>query len=376
MLLPDRELLDGPSHLCSVNPLFFLRYIVYNQEEIIRNRGKMKEFRRRIIQVLLLISLMIAFGTAGYMVIEGWNFLDSLYMTVTTLTTVGYREVHEPSSRGMVFTIVLIVSGVGTVLYALTIGARVIIEGELREIFGRKKLEKMLRELSGHYIICGYGRMGKIIARELREEKVKFVVIEKDPEALDGAEGTLALKGDATHDEVLKETGIHKARGLISVLPTDAENLFVVLSARVLNPNLFIVARAIEEGSEQKLLRAGATKVVSPYHIGGLRMAHTVLKPTVVDFLEFATRSGNLELQMEEIQIQEGSSLIGLTLEECGIGKELGVIIVAIKQQTGETRFNPTFRSTVRVGDTLIALGERSRLESVEEMAKGKGAGS
>ncbi|HYB19936.1 MAG TPA: NAD-binding protein [Thermodesulfobacteriota bacterium] len=336
----------------------------------------MKEFRRRIIQVLLLISLMIAFGTAGYMVIEGWNFLDSLYMTVTTLTTVGYREVHEPSSRGMVFTIVLIVSGVGTVLYALTIGARVIIEGELREIFGRKKLEKMLRELSGHYIICGYGRMGKIIARELREEKVKFVVIEKDPEALDGAEGTLALKGDATHDEVLKETGIHKARGLISVLPTDAENLFVVLSARVLNPNLFIVARAIEEGSEQKLLRAGATKVVSPYHIGGLRMAHTVLKPTVVDFLEFATRSGNLELQMEEIQIQEGSSLIGLTLEECGIGKELGVIIVAIKQQTGETRFNPTFRSTVRVGDTLIALGERSRLESVEEMAKGKGAGS
>ena len=336
----------------------------------------MKEFQRRIIHVSLLISLMIAFGTAGYMVIEGWNFLDSLYMTVTTLTTVGYREVHEPSSRGMVFTIVLIVSGVGTVLYALTIGARVIIEGELREIFGRKKLEKMLRELSGHYIICGYGRMGKIIARELREEKVKFVVIEKDPEALDGAEGTLALKGDATHDEVLKETGIHKARGLISVLPTDAENLFVVLSARVLNPNLFIVARAIEEGSEQKLLRAGATKVVSPYHIGGLRMAHTVLKPTVVDFLEFATRSGNLELQMEEIQIQEGSSLIGLTLEECGIGKELGVIIVAIKQQTGETRFNPTFRSTVRVGDTLIALGERSRLESVEEMAKGKGAGS
>ncbi len=332
----------------------------------------MKELRTRIVQVFLLITFMIAFGTAGYMVIEGWNFLDSLYMTVTTLTTVGYREVHQPSSRGMVFTIILIVSGVGTVLYALTIGARVIIEGELREIFGRKKLEKMLRELSGHYIICGYGRMGKIIAKELREEKVKFVVIEKNPEALDGEQGTLTVKGDATRDEVLIETGIHRARGLISVLPTDAENLFVVLSARVLNPNLLIVARAIEDGSERKLLRAGATKVVSPYHIGGLRMAHTVLKPTVVDFLEFATRSGNLELQMQEIQIQEGSKLIGQTLEECGIGRDLGVIVVAIKQQTGDTRFNPTFRSTVGTGDTLIALGERSKLKFVEEMARGK----
>jgi voltage-gated potassium channel len=333
-----------------------------------------EELRNRIIKVLSLISLMIAFGTAGYMVVEGWNFLDSLYMTVTTLTTVGYREVHELSSRGRVFTIILIVSGVGTVLYALTIGARVIIEGELRQIFGRKKLEKILRELSGHYIICGYGRMGKIIAKELREEKVKFVVIEKNSGAMDEAEGVLTLKGDATHDEILKEAGIDRARGLISVLSTDAENLFVVLSARGLSPNLLIVARAIEDGSEQKLLRAGATKVVSPYHIGGLRMAHTVLKPTVVDFLEFATRSGNLELQMEEIQIQEGSRLIGLTLEECGIGRELGVIIVAIKQLTGDTRFNPTFRSIVGAGDTLIALGERSRLKLVEEMARGKGA--
>jgi len=165
---------------------------------------------------------------------------------------------------------------------------------------------------------------------------------------------------------------VDRASGLISVLPTDAENLFVVLSARGLNPQLLIVARAIEEGAEQKLLRAGATKVVSPYHIGGLRMAHTVLKPTVVDFLEFATKSGNIELQMEEIQIQEKSGLIGLTLEECGIGRDLGVIIVAIQQATGDTRFNPTFRSTVKAGDTLIALGEKSKLQRVEEMAAGK----
>ena len=233
-------------------------------------------------------------------------------------------------------------------------------------------MDKLIRGLRGHYIICGYGRMGKIIAKELADEGASLVVVEKRPGEREEFEGILVVKGDATRDEILKEAGIERAKGLISVLSTDAENLFVVLSARGLNPGLLIVARAIEEGSEQKLLRAGATKVVSPYHIGGLRMAHTVLKPTVVDFLEFATKSGNIELQMEEIQIQEGSALIGLTLEECGIGRDLGVIIVAIKQTTGDTRFNPTFRSRVAAGDTLIALGERSGLKAVEEMARRK----
>ena len=267
--------------------------------------------------------------------------------------TVGYREVHDLSQRGIIFTIVLLVGGVGTVFYALTKGAQVILESELNQIFRRKRLDKLIRGLNEHYIICGYGRMGKIIAKELADEGASLVVVEKRPGASEEFAGILVVRGDATRDEVLKEAGIERAKGLISVLSTDAENLFVVLSARGLNPSLLIVARAIEEGSEQKLLRAGATKVISPYHIGGLRMAHTVLKPTVVDFLEFATKSGNIELQMEEIQIQEGSGLIGRTLEECGIGRDLGVIIVAIKQTTGDTRFNPTFRSTVAAGDTL-----------------------
>lgn len=306
------------------------------------------------------------------MAIEGWNFLDSIYMTVITLTTVGYREIHELSPKGTLFTIFLIVGGVGTVLYALSTGARVILEGELREIFGRKRLEKKIKELRDHYIICGYGRMGKIISRELQAEGVKSVVIEKAPGSLEEREDLPVLLGDATRDNILKEAGVERAKGLISVLPTDAENLFVVLSARGLNPNLLIVARAVEEDAEQKLLRAGANKVISPYHIGGLRMAHTVLKPTVVDFIEFATKSGNIELQMQEINIEEGSSLIGLTLEECGMGRELGVIIVAIKQSTGDTRFNPTFRSTIKAGDTLIALGEKAKLRAIEEMARGK----
>lgn len=310
----------------------------------------MGDLRKKLIQVLALTVLIITFGTAGYMVIEGWNFLDAIYMTITTLATVGFQEVHELSLRGRLFTIFLIFGGVGTVLYALSTGARVILEGELKEIFGRKKLEKRIKELKDHYIICGYGRMGKIVSKELQTEGVKFVVIEKTPANLEEKEDVLLLRGDATRDNVLREAGIERASGLISVLPTDAENLLVVLSARGLNSMLLIVARAAEEDSEQKFLRAGATKVISPYHIGGLRMAHTVLKPTVVDFIEFATRSGNIELQMQEIFVQEGSNLVGLTLEECGIGRDLGVIIVAIKQSTGDTKFSPTFKSTIKPG--------------------------
>ncbi len=331
----------------------------------------MGDLRKKLIQVLALTVLIITFGTAGYMVIEGWNFLDAIYMTITTLATVGFQEVHELSLRGRLFTIFLIFGGVGTVLYALSTGARVILEGELKEIFWRKKLEKRIKELKDHYIICGYGRMGKIVSKELQTEGVKCVVIEKTPANLEEKEDVLLLRGDATRDNVLREAGIERASGLISVLPTDAENLLVVLSARGLNPMVLIVARAAEEDSEQKFLRAGATKVISPYHIGGLRMAHTVLKPTVVDFIEFATRSGNIELQMQEIFVQEGSNLVGLTLEECGIGRDLGVIIVAVKQSTGDTKFSPTFKSTIKPGDILIALGEKSKLKTVEEMARG-----
>ncbi len=231
-------------------------------------------------------------------------------------------------------------------------------------------MEKKIKALQNHYIVCGYGRMGRIIGRELRAEGVSFMVIERNPDTPVEHEDILLLRGDATQDAILKEAGIERAKGLIAVLSNDAENLFVVLSARELSPGLLIVARAIEEDAEKKLLRAGATKVISPYHIGGLRMAHTVLKPTVVDFIEFATKSGNLELQMQEVPVQEKSSLVGLTLKECGIGENLGVIIIAVKRKTGETKFNPTGRSMVQAGDTLIVMGEGPRLRDFEEMAR------
>ncbi len=322
---------------------------------------------------LALIIIVIAFGTAGYQLIEGWNFLDALYMTIITLTTVGYREVHELSSRGMIFTIVLLMVGVGTFLYALSAGAKIILEGELQELFGRKRLEKKIKELKGHYIVCGYGRMGKIICRELKAKNVPFVAIERNGDFLNNRlDDFLGISGDATNDDILREAGIERAKGLISVLPNDALNLYVVLSARELNPDLHIVARAGEEGSENKLLRAGADKVVSPYHIGGLRIAHTILRPAVVDFIEFATKTGNIELQMEEVTIPEGSSMADKSLDQCGIGRELGIIIVGIKRHTGEMRFNPTSRSTIKAGDTLIALGEISKLKVLENMSRDK----
>lgn len=314
---------------------------------------------------------MISFGTVGYTVLEKWDFLDSLYMTIITLTTVGFKEVHDLSDNGKIFTIALIVGGVGTMLYVLRIGAQLILEGELQEIYGRKRLEKRLKELKDHYIVCGYGRMGKIIARELRHEDLDFIVIEKNHTTLD-EEDLLIIEGDATKDELLKKAGIEKAKCLISVLPTDAENLYVVLSARGLNPDLMIVARAGEEGSEQKLLRAGADRVVSPYYIGGLRIAHTVLKPAVVDFIEFATKSGNIDLQIKEINVGEGSELLGKTLDQSGIGRDLAIIVVAIKESGGEMKFNPTFRTAIEVGNTLIAVGETSKLKRLEEMAARK----
>ena len=329
--------------------------------------------RKKLFLALALIIIVIAFGTAGYQLIEGWNFLDALYMTIITLTTVGYREVHELSSRGMIFTIVLLMVGVGTFLYALSAGAKIILEGELQELFGRKRLEKKIKELKGHYIVCGYGRMGKIICRELKAKNVPFVAIERNGDFLNNRlDDFLGISGDATNDDILREAGIERAKGLISVLPNDALNLYVVLSARELNPDLHIVARAGEEGSENKLLRAGADKVVSPYHIGGLRIAHTILRPAVVDFIEFATKTGNLELQMEEVTIPEGSRMADKSLDQCGIGRELGIIIVGIKRHTGEMRFNPTSRSTIKAGDTLIALGEISKLKVLENMSRDK----
>jgi voltage-gated potassium channel len=323
----------------------------------------------KLIYPVIAICGVISYGTIGYTIIEKWSLFDSLYMTIITLTTVGYEEVHTLSRSGRVFSIVLMLSGVGAMFYALSVGAKVLLEGEIREILGRKRLSKKIESMKNHYIICGYGRMGRIICKEMMQAKAPFVVIEGMPEVIAAMDkDILVLQGDATQDAVLKQAGIEKARGLISVLSSDANNLYVVLSARGLNPQLRIVARASEEGAEKKLFRAGADNVVSPYSIGGLRIAHTLLKPAVVDFIEFATRSGNLELQMEEIKVRGSSHIIDHSLDECGIRKDLGIIIVAIKRESGEMEFNPTSTSVIKQGDTLVAMGETNQLKALEDL--------
>ncbi|MCX7794343.1 MAG: potassium channel protein [Thermodesulfovibrionales bacterium] len=331
-----------------------------------------REIQKKLVFIIFLIAGVVIYGTAGYMIIEKINFLDALYMTVITLATVGYREVKDLTANGKIFTILLIISGFGVFTYALTTGAKIIIEGEIKEAFKKRKMKKQIDSLKDHYIICGYGRMGKIIAKELRSNNIPFVIIEKNRENLPADEETLYIEGDATKDDVLKNAGIEKAKGLITVLSSDTENLYVVLSAKGLNPELFIVARAAEEGAEIKLKRAGADKVVSPYHIGGLRIAHTVLRPTVVDFLEFATRSEHIEIQIEEIPVRKDSWLAGKTIGESDIGRGIGAIIIGIKRSDGSMKFNPTSQTRIEDGDTLIVLGEAPRLLMLEKMASSR----
>ena len=312
------------------------------------------------------IVFITAAGTIGYMVIEGWSFHDSLYMTIITITTVGFGEVHPLSVEGQFFTIILLIVGVGIILYLLGTEAKLLLEGQLEEYIGRSRLEKKISELRNHYIVCGFGRMGRTVAKEFKAKGIDILVIEKEPVPQIDSEEYLIIEGDASNEEVLRAAGIMRAKGLVSVLPTDAENLFVVLSARELNSDLFIVTRASEESAERKILRAGADRVVSPYQTGGMRIVDTVLKPAVVDFIEFATKTGNVELQIEEVLIESDSKVSGKTLNEAAIGRDLGIIIVAIRKADGTMEFNPGSASKIESGDTLVALGEVSKLKELE----------
>jgi len=319
-----------------------------------------------------LISLLIVFaaGTCGYSLIEGWSLFDSLYMTVITLATVGFREVAPLSDGGRAFTILLIVFGAGIIAYAVGSMVQILVEGQVLKVLGRKKLEKQISKLSGHYIICGYGRIGAMIAREFAARPKSFVVVENDIEVCErlSNEGHLFVRGNATDDETLLEAGIERAKGLITAVTSDTENVYITLTARGLKPNLFILARASDDSAEVKLRRAGANKVVSPYTIGATRMAQAILRPSVVDFIEIATGSQNVELQLEEINISIRSELVGKTLMNSGIRKQIGVIIVGVKRGSSML-FNPSPETEMLNGDTLITLGEPSAVRELERLA-------
>ncbi|MBC8549997.1 MAG: potassium channel protein [Candidatus Brocadiales bacterium] len=330
------------------------------------------KFSKRLIISLIPIAIVLSSGTAGYYFIENWKFFDSLYMTVITLSTVGFHEIEPLSKAGKAFTIGLIFFSLGAVAYAVNYGVKAIFEGELQDVFGRRKLKKTLESLEKHYIVCGYGRMGKVICTELKRKGIPFVIVEKESQELDVDDEAIIIYGDATKDELLKSVGIERAKGLISVLDSDAQNLYVVLSARGLNKDLFIVARANEEGSDYKLTRAGADKVVSPYHIGGLRIAHTILKPTVVDFLELTAKAGNMEIQIEEVVVEEASALANKTIKDADIRAKNWVVIVALKKENGKILFNPRAHTLIEVGDKVAVIGEPEHFSQFEKMAKGK----
>ena len=324
---------------------------------------------RKIIFLTSILLALLVLGSLGFVWLEGWNYFDALYMTVATLTTLGGGEVQPLSKLGRVYTMVLLLAGMGVLLYIVTSLARVVVEGEIREVLGRRKLVKKIKGLKDHYIICGFGRIGEIIARQLKERGIAVVIIENKPENLSRLEesGYYVVAGDATREEVLQEAGIERARGLVAVVSTDADNVYIVLTARSLNPNLDIVARAEESGAEKKLLRAGADRVESPYEMGGRKMAHAILRPTVTTFMELAMTEG-VEWSMEEVRVGEGSALAGVALKDSGIRQKLDLILVALKRADGEMLFNPTLETPILAGDTLIALGLRHNLEMLEKM--------
>lgn len=318
---------------------------------------------------LIIIAALIAIGSVGFHAIEGWGLLESLYVTVMTLTTVGYGDFAPQSRTGMVFTVALVAVGVGTMLYTVGLVAQSMVEGRLMNLMGRGKMEKTIEKMSNHYIICGCGRIGMLIARELAAEKMPCVVVDNRPGVIQRLqeEGFVHFQGDATHDKSLIEAGIKRARGIVCVLPTDAQNLYVILTAKELNPDIWVLARSEEEQSERRLLRAGADRVISPYTLGGNRMAMAILRPAMLDFIEITTRRQSLELRMDELPIRERSPIIGKSLEESGIRQRYGLIIVAVKKDSGKMIFNPVAGYVIESGDKLIALGEEDNVTKLSQ---------
>ncbi len=313
-----------------------------------------------------LLVLVMAGGTVGYMLTDGRGAWDAFYMTVLALTTVDSPS--NLSRLGQVFTVLLLLGGVGAALYTFTLLATVVVEGGLPKRLHRRRQQRMLESLSDHFIVCGYGRIGSIVAQQFRRQHVPYVVVERDPERVQAAigDGVLGVEADASREEVLKRVGIDRARGLIAAVGTDAENVYAVLSARLMRPDLFIVGRAETEDATEKLKRAGANRVISPYQIGAVQIAQTALRPAVVDFVELATSSDNLELAMEEITITPQSRFANRSILDASLRQQYGVIVVGIQREDRRMAFNPEPDTPIRPGDKLVVLGRPESLRRLE----------
>lgn len=315
-----------------------------------------------------MLAAWIAIGTSGFMLVEGWSFVDSLYMTVITISTVGFREVHELSPAGKLFAIVVIVGGLGTAGYTLSRAAQLLVEGELLDFLGRRRMKSNLEKLQGHLIVCGYGRIGRPVVDGLARDGRSFVVIDRDPANEDSfhQRGNIYIVGDATDEEVLKLAHIESASVLLALLPSDPDNLYLALTAKALNPSIRVVSRAQDEKAETKLKRGGADQTVAPYGIAANRVLHAAVRPAVVEFMEIMTRHGPLQLGMEEVIVAEGSSVADRTLAESDIRRSCGVIVVGIKRSSGGMKFNPDASERISAGDTLIVMGEENDLAKIE----------
>lgn len=328
---------------------------------------------RRYILLMLTPAFLLFIGTIGYEWLEEeYTLFDSFYMTVITLTTVGYGEIPKPLSEpGRVFTVVLLLGGVFTLFWAAGEMIRTIVSGEIQTALGRRRMERSLAAMKNHMIICGFGRMGQIICREFSLQKLPFVVIDQREDLLRGfsLQHGVPLIGDASSDEILKKAGVDRARSLVTVAGSDADNLIITMSARLLNERLYIVARAEDEQAQGKLLRAGANRVVTPYILGGKSVAQAVLRPAVVEFIDLATRSEHTELQMEEVQLRPKCKLVGEQIADTLLHKRHGIFIIAIKKESGQMVYNPPGSAILEGGDTLIALGHKEKLEELMRLS-------
>ena len=329
---------------------------------------------RQLKRALAFLVLLGVIGIIGFHLIEGWNWFDSIYMVVTTFATVGYMEIHPLSPMGRAFNLGLMIFGVGTVFFAIGALTQTLLEFELDQVFGRRKMDREIEKLSEHYIICGAGRVGRSAASEFSRNRVPFVVVESDPAIHEKPENNwLTLIGDATQEMTLRNAGVTRATGLVAATTTDATNIYIVLTARGLNPKLRIIARASEEAAEKHLRTAGADLVVSPYQFAGHRIAQSFLRPNVVDFLDIAvSREQHEEMVIEEMLVDERSCLAGSTVGTSLIHRDLGIMVLAIKRSGGQSRFNPTANEPIRAGDNLIVMGEAAQMPKLEKIAAGK----
>ncbi|MEW6754987.1 MAG: potassium channel protein [Candidatus Latescibacterota bacterium] len=336
----------------------------------------MSLYRRFTLSVVLLTVLPL-FGTVGYMRLEGWDFRQSFYMSIVTMSTVGFREMGVLSPTGEWFTIVYILLSITFVGFAAATVTAFVVQGELAGMMKGRRMQRQIEKLESHYILCGCGAVGREIALEFHRAGVEFVVVERDPHEgmLPRDLEVLQVQGDATDEEVLEMAGIRRAKGLVAALHNDPENVFVTLTARQLNPALWIVARASEKGTEAKLLRAGADRVISPFEIAGRRMASTVLRPHVVNFLDVITHGSGADMRLEEVHVDPSSTLVGKSLRECDLGRRTRAVIVAIHDSEGRPRTGPDSHTTLaemplQAGDILIALGSDEQIRRLKLVAQ------